>query len=161
MVIMPMGRDYVSELRSITDLLFNHQVLYDHGEPWWNDEQLIMEFRIVFWDVLLCKIILDRRFRGTCCLHHPSYLMMEAARTSETSVDNYFTRQYIQEENSELHTRRRENLKSQTDNSGSHSCDTFWDVAPCSLVEVYRLLMSMVTLMMEAENTSETTVDFY
>jgi len=29
------------------------------------------------------------------------YLMMEAARTSETSVDNYFTRQYIPEDNSE------------------------------------------------------------
>jgi hypothetical protein len=26
---------------------------------------------------------------------------MEAARTSETSVDNYFTRQYIPEDNSE------------------------------------------------------------
>jgi hypothetical protein len=38
--------------------------------------------------------------------------MMEAARTSEKSVDNYFTRQYIQEDNSELHTRRCENLKS-------------------------------------------------
>jgi hypothetical protein len=38
--------------------------------------------------------------------------MMESARTSETSVDNYFTRQYIPEDNSELHTRRRENLKS-------------------------------------------------
>jgi hypothetical protein len=37
--------------------------------------------------------------------------MMEAARTSETSVDNCFTRQYIPEDNSELHTRRRENLK--------------------------------------------------
>jgi hypothetical protein len=34
--------------------------------------------------------------------------MMEAARTSETSVDNYFTRQYIPEDNSEHHTRRRE-----------------------------------------------------
>jgi hypothetical protein len=32
----------------------------------------------------------------------PSSLMMEAARTSETSVDNYFTRQYIPEDNSEL-----------------------------------------------------------
>jgi hypothetical protein len=41
-------------------------------------------FRIVFWDVLLCKII----------------------------VDNHFTRQYIPEDNSEPHTRRRENLKS-------------------------------------------------
>jgi hypothetical protein len=38
--------------------------------------------------------------------------MMEAARTSETWVDNYFTGQYIPEDNSELHTRRRENLKS-------------------------------------------------
>jgi hypothetical protein len=38
-------------------------------------------------------------------------MMIEAARTSETSVDNYFTRQYIPEGKSELHTRRRENLK--------------------------------------------------
>jgi hypothetical protein len=38
--------------------------------------------------------------------------MMEAARIPETSVDNYFTRQYIPEDKSELHTRRRENLKS-------------------------------------------------
>jgi hypothetical protein len=37
---------------------------------------------------------------------------MTAARTSETSVDKYFTRQYILEDNSELHTRHRENLKS-------------------------------------------------
>jgi hypothetical protein len=37
--------------------------------------------------------------------------MMEAARTSETSVDNYFTGQYIPEDSCELHTRRRENLK--------------------------------------------------
>jgi hypothetical protein len=29
--------------------------------------------------------------------------MMEAARTSETSVDNYFTRQYIPEDKSELY----------------------------------------------------------
>jgi hypothetical protein len=42
----------------------------------------------------------------------PSSLMMEAARTSETSVNNYFTWQYIPETNSVLHTRRRENLKS-------------------------------------------------
>jgi hypothetical protein len=29
--------------------------------------------------------------------------MMEAVRTSETSVDNYFTRKYIPEDNSEQH----------------------------------------------------------
>jgi hypothetical protein len=38
--------------------------------------------------------------------------MMEAVRTSETSADNYFTRQYIPEDNSEHQTRRHENLKS-------------------------------------------------
>jgi hypothetical protein len=53
-----------------------------------------MKLRFVFWDVLPCKIIFDRRFRA---------MMMEAARTSETSVDNYFTRQYIPEDKSELH----------------------------------------------------------
>jgi hypothetical protein len=36
-------------------------------------------------------------------------LMMEAARNPETSADNYFTRQYIPEDKSELHTFRREN----------------------------------------------------
>jgi hypothetical protein len=46
--------------------------------------------------------------------------MMEAVRTSETSVDNYFTRQYIPEDNSEHHTRRRENLKSHNFSCG---CD--------------------------------------
>jgi hypothetical protein len=30
--------------------------------------------------------------------------MMEAARTSETSIDNYFTLQYIPEDNSEVQT---------------------------------------------------------
>jgi hypothetical protein len=36
-------------------------------------------------------------------MHESLILMMEAARTSETSVDNYFTWQYIPEDNSELH----------------------------------------------------------
>jgi hypothetical protein len=46
--------------------------------------------------------------------------MMEAVRTSETSVDNYFTRQYIPEDNSELRARRRENLKSHIKAKQSH-----------------------------------------
>jgi hypothetical protein len=33
--------------------------------------------------------------------------MMEAARASETSVENYFTRQYIPEDKSEHHKRSR------------------------------------------------------
>jgi hypothetical protein len=42
-----------------------------------------MKFRIVFWDLLPCKIIVDRHFRGTCCLHHQGW-------------------QYIPEDNSEV-----------------------------------------------------------
>jgi hypothetical protein len=29
--------------------------------------------RIVFWDVLSCKMIVDRRFRGVYCLHHKGW----------------------------------------------------------------------------------------
>jgi hypothetical protein len=47
-----------------------------------------MKFRFVFWDVMPRLIA----------------LIMEAARTSETSVDNYFTRQYIPEDKSELNS---------------------------------------------------------
>jgi hypothetical protein len=65
----------------------------------WPTSMILLKFRIVFWDVLPCKIIIDRRFKS-------------AARASKTSVDNYFTRQYIPEDYSELHTCRRENLKS-------------------------------------------------
>jgi hypothetical protein len=35
-----------------------------------------MKFRIVFWDVLPCKIIVDRRFRGTCCLYHQGWVCL-------------------------------------------------------------------------------------
>jgi hypothetical protein len=31
--------------------------------------EIMLFFRFVFWDVIPCKIIVDRRFRGTCWLH--------------------------------------------------------------------------------------------
>jgi hypothetical protein len=34
---MSVGRDCVSELQSAMGLLFMPQVIYQHGEPWWND----------------------------------------------------------------------------------------------------------------------------
>jgi hypothetical protein len=37
--------------------------------------------------------------------------MMEAVRTSETAVDNHFTRQYIPEDNSEQSVCKAENLR--------------------------------------------------
>jgi hypothetical protein len=37
-----------------------------------------MMFRIVFWDILPCKIIVGRRFRGAYCLHHQGQLFYTA-----------------------------------------------------------------------------------
>jgi hypothetical protein len=45
-----------------------------------------------------CTFALELHYFPGC--HLPS-LMMEAARTSETSVDNHFTRQYNPEDSSE------------------------------------------------------------
>jgi hypothetical protein len=71
----------------------------------------------VFWDVAPYSLVqISRRFRGAGCLHdqdvsiHP--LMLEAAGTSETSVNFYQTTRSNNPEDSHLHTRRRENLKS-------------------------------------------------
>jgi hypothetical protein len=47
-----------------------------------------------------------------CLLTTLSTLMMEAASTSETLVNFYQTTQCYNTEDSHLHTRRRENLKS-------------------------------------------------
>jgi hypothetical protein len=58
------------------------------------------QFRIVFWDVLPCKIIVDRRFRGTYCLHHPWWctsqktilnIILAAVRTWNLIYKSVFT----------------------------------------------------------------------
>jgi uncharacterized protein (DUF1499 family) len=64
-------------------------------------------FKFVFWDVL--QLLTDVSEIRTASI---ITAMMKAVRTSGTSVDNYFTRQYIPEDKSELQSRRRENLKS-------------------------------------------------
>jgi hypothetical protein len=50
-----------------------------------------MKFKIVFWDVLPCKMIVDRRFRGTYCLHHPDDFKFSRRRvwSSELSSGMY------------------------------------------------------------------------
>jgi hypothetical protein len=35
-----------------------------------------MMFRVVFWDILPFKMIVDRRFRGAYCLHHSSLMRL-------------------------------------------------------------------------------------
>jgi hypothetical protein len=70
----------------------------------------------VFWVVSPCSLVeVYQRFRGPCCLHHQGdefALMMEAARTSETLVNFYQTARCCNPEDSNLHTHRRENLRS-------------------------------------------------
>jgi hypothetical protein len=69
---------------------------------------------LVFWDVAPCSHVeVDRRLRGVYGLDNQGFiaLMIEAVRTSETSVHfNVTTWRYIPE-NSELHICRREDLK--------------------------------------------------
>jgi hypothetical protein len=72
-----------------------------------------------FLDIAPCSLVEgDRRFRSVYCLHHQgdewlNALMMEAVRTSETSVNFYQTTRRDVPEGCHLHTHRRENLKSQ------------------------------------------------
>jgi hypothetical protein len=64
--------------------MWNTQVLYVRLFEffiYWRVAKKIPEaveimFRIVFWDVLPCKIIVDRRFRGTYCLHHQGWVSL-------------------------------------------------------------------------------------
>jgi hypothetical protein len=59
----------------------------------------------VFWDVALCSLVdTDQCFRGIT--------MMEAITSYETSVNIYQTTQCNIPEDSHLHTRHYENLKS-------------------------------------------------
>jgi hypothetical protein len=59
-----------------------------------------MMFRIIFWDVLPCKRLSTdvSEVRASSIIRA---MVMDAARTSETSVDNYFIRQYIPEDKCE------------------------------------------------------------
>jgi hypothetical protein len=36
MMMMSMGCDYISDMQAPMGLLFIPQVIYEHGEPWWN-----------------------------------------------------------------------------------------------------------------------------
>jgi hypothetical protein len=47
-----------------------------------------MMFRVVFWDILSCKMIVDRRFRGAYCLHHHGSI---SQKTTLTKKINWLT----------------------------------------------------------------------
>jgi hypothetical protein len=63
----------------------------------------------VFWDVAPYSLVeVYRRFRGACCFHQ------QTGSTSKTSVNFYQTTRRNIPEDSDFHTRCRENLKSHT-----------------------------------------------
>jgi hypothetical protein len=39
MMIMSMGKNYVSEVQVPAGFLFIPKVIYEHGEPWWIDDE--------------------------------------------------------------------------------------------------------------------------
>jgi hypothetical protein len=55
-----------------------------------------MKFRIVFWDVLLCKIIVDRRFRGTYCLHHQGWNVVRQLFYTAVHPRRQFWAKYVE-----------------------------------------------------------------
>jgi hypothetical protein len=69
-----------------------------------------------------------------------------AASTSETSVSVYQTTRRNNPEDSRLHTRRHENLKSHMRTS------VFWDAAPCSLVDINRRFRGAYCLHRQADD---------
>jgi hypothetical protein len=44
-------------------------------------------FRIVFWDVLPCKMIVNWRFRGAYCLHHQSTIILHGSTSQKTILN--------------------------------------------------------------------------
>jgi hypothetical protein len=95
----------------------------------------------VFWDVSPCSLVETyQRFRCVYRFHH----------RPETSVNSYENTQRNIPEVSHLHTRFRDNLKSQLVNLyGEATLLLFGDSKP------------LIALMMEAVSTSETSVNFY
>jgi hypothetical protein len=84
--------------------------------PPWHMHGVAGQLYFKDWDIAPCSFVWgDRRFRGAYCLHHQGdelfLTLMEAVRTSETSVYSESTLRYIPE-GSNLHTRCHKNLKS-------------------------------------------------
>jgi hypothetical protein len=66
----------------------------------------------VFWDVAVCSLVeVKQHFRGVTASIIRA-LLREAVKTSKTSVNFYQTTRRNIPEDSHLHTRRREKLKS-------------------------------------------------
>jgi hypothetical protein len=68
-------------------------------------------------------------------------LMMEAVSTSETSVNFYHTTRRNNPDNSQLHTRRRENLKSHFFPDLLLGLVLNWNTQQCSYISVPKLLV--------------------
>jgi hypothetical protein len=72
-------------------------------------------------------------------------LMMEAARTSETSINFYQTTRLYNQEDSHLSTRRRENLKSIHLMKFKHTYDLFTKLVTATLESILILFRRVIT----------------
>jgi hypothetical protein len=54
-----------------------------------------MMFRVVFWDVLLCKIIVDRRFRGAYSLSSLMMIILHGSTSQKTILNIILTFVYL------------------------------------------------------------------
>jgi hypothetical protein len=81
---------------------------------------------------------------------------MEAVCTSETSVDNHFTWQYNPEDNSEHHTRRRENLKSHKETGCFPTHIKHWLSLKQSFMQIYIVNTHFYVKICFLDNTAAT-----
>jgi hypothetical protein len=74
------------------------QLLWDNLSIWL---ARLTTFRVVFWVILPCKMIVDRRFRGAYCLHHQGWvkttlnIILAAVRTWNLTRLTTFKKQHL------------------------------------------------------------------
>jgi len=59
-------------------------------------------FRIVFWDVLACKMIVDRRFRGAYCLHNQGWYIYTSNRKASWNTNQFYNLKKISDNGEKL-----------------------------------------------------------
>jgi hypothetical protein len=73
----------------------NNSIVLIYMYLFWANILADFMFRIVFWDIMPCRMIVDRRFRGAYCLHHQKTILNiipAAIRTWNLILADFFHR---------------------------------------------------------------------
>jgi hypothetical protein len=105
-------------------------------------------FRAVFWVILPCKMIVDRRFRGAYCLHHHGSItqktalniILAAVRTWNLTFKKQFQNGWdpilhIQNKNRNKIIKCNSEFISNFNTAKHKKIIAFWDIVLCSLIE--------------------------